>query len=340
MLNVDKNTVDFLVTSSMVGEVEKFLANNQEKISNITDKIIENKIQKIYFVGCGSSMAVGSSGKYIFDKYSEMNADTYTGWEFVDNTPKGANEKAAVILISHSGGTEEVVEALKKANELGALTIGIVNEKTGNPLGEGAKLVIDYNAHAMWECHLLAVYLLACNYIQKTQPNDEIEKILKDIPKLPKVLGHHIENFEDKALELAQKAKDWKGFYTIAAGPSLPLAYKEGVITNMEFMWGHGAVIQSGEFRHGPLEITEENIPFLFIVGTDPSRHITERALRFVEKYKGESIVFDYKDFNMGLHPDLAPMVMFVPLEWFSFYFALVRDHNPDDRRYYNVVKY
>ena len=103
--------------------------------------------------------------------------------------------------------------------------------------------------------------------------------------------------------------------------------------TEKEFLWSHGAVIQAGEFRHGPLEIVESGVPFLFLVPTDSSRVITQRALKFVEKWKGTAIVLDYADFAMGLHDDLAPFVMFVPLEWFCYYFSIVRDHNPDDRR-------
>ena len=77
----------------------------------------------------------------------------------------------------------------------------------------------------------------------------------------------------------------------------VPLAYKEGVITGMEFLWSHGAVIQAGEFRHGPLEIVESGVPFLFLVPTDSSRVITQRALKFVEKWKGTAIVLVYADF-------------------------------------------
>lgn len=340
MLQLDKSKVDFLVTSSMVGEVESFLESGKAKVQEIVKQLIARQIDTFYFVGCGSSMAVGDAAKYLLDKYSTLNAHVYTGWEFVDHTPLRVNEKSAVIVISHSGTTEEVVKALRIANERGAATISIVNEREGNPLGAEGQFVLDYNAHAMWECHLLAVYFLACFFIQETQPSAEVEKILADIPKLPAVLGYHIEHYEETARKLAEQTTAWKGFYTVAAGPLVPLAYKEGVITNMEFMWGHGAVIESGEFRHGPLEITEAGVPFVFLLGTDASRHITERALNFVRKYKGETIVFDYQELAQGLHPDLAPMVMFVPLEWFSYYFAVVHDHNPDDRRYYGVVAY
>ncbi|MGF7059660.1 SIS domain-containing protein [Brassicibacter mesophilus] len=340
MLDLDKSTVEFLVTSSMVEEVENVLTNCTRKVQNVVDTMIHNNIKKLFFVGCGSSKAVGDAGKYITEKYSTLCSSSYTGWEFVDNTPKAVDENSMVILTSQSGKTEEVVEALRKANSLGAVTVGICNKAEGNPLGEESKITVDYNAEAMWECQLVIVYSIIGRYIQKIEPSKEIDKLLEDIINLPKVLKYHVENFEDKAFEIAKKISEWKGFYTVAAGPLTSLAYKEGVITNMEFMWGHGAVIHSGEFRHGPLEIVEEKVPFVFLLGTDASRHITERALNFVKKYKGDYIVFDYKDFNMGLHEDLSPLVMFVPLEWFSYYFALVRDHNPDDRRYYGIVEY
>ncbi|GMX63005.1 fructoselysine 6-phosphate deglycase [Paenibacillus elgii] len=340
MLHLDKTKVDFLVTSSMIPEVETFIREGQPKIAGIGQKLAQQKIGRVYFVGCGSSKAVGGAAKYLIDKYSTLVSNVYTGWEFVDHTPRALDASTAVVVISHSGTTEEVVQSLRKANQAGAVTVSVVNKKEGNPLGDEAQFVIDYNAHAMWECHLLALYFLALQWIREVQPSEEVERILSDIPKLPGVLAGHIDSFEAKALKLAESVSSWKGFYTVAAGPLVSLAYKEGVITNMEFMWGHGAVIESGEFRHGPLEIVEPGVPFVFLVGTDASRHITERALRFVKKYKGEHIVFDYQELSGGLHPDLAPMVMFVPLEWFSYYFAVARDHNPDDRRYYGVVEY
>lgn len=340
MLQLDKTQVDFLVTSSMVGEVEKFIRDGQPKVQQIAKALADQGVRKLFFVGCGSSKAVGQAAKHLLDKYSTMAAHVYTGWEFVDHTPRSVDSTSGVIVVSHSGTTEEVVKALRVANERGAVSISVVNKKEGNPLGTEAQHVIDYNAHAMWECHLVALYLLALHLIREVEYIEEVDTILHDLEKLPGVLNYHIESFENKALEMAKKVAHWKGFYTIAAGPLHSLAYKEGVITNMEFMWGHGAVIESGEFRHGPLEIVEAGVPFVFLIGTDESRHITERALRFVQKYQGETVVFDYAELSKGLHPTLAPMVMFVPLEWFSYYFAIVRDHNPDDRRYYGVVEY
>lgn len=340
MLTINKETVDFLVTSTMIQEVQTFLQEKVPTIEKIANDLSRNGIQKFFFVGCGSSKAVGTAAKYLFDRYSNTRADVYTGWEFCDNPPHYLDASTAVVVISHSGTTEEIVRALRLANEKGATTVSIVNQLDNNPLGVEATCAIDYNAHAMWECHLLSVYYLALNFILNGGESQEARRILADIPRLPGVLGQLIQSYEAKALEMVRSVGSWKGFYTVAAGPLLSLAYKEGIITNMEFVWGHGSVIESGEFRHGPLEITEDGVPFLFLLGTDPSRHTTERALSFVKRYSKSLLVLDYQEISAGLHSDLAPMMMFVPLEWLSYYLALMNNHNPDDRRYYNIVNY
>lgn len=340
MMQVDKSRVEFLVTAAMVEETAAFLASRTKTIEALARDLTVRGLERLALVGCGSSRAAGQAGKYLADRYGRVPADAYTGWEFCDNPPAWLGPDTAVVLISHSGRTEEVVCALQTARQRGARTVAIVNSASGNPLADGADAVIDYRAHAMWECQLLAVYQLVLGCILQTGDSAPARQILSDLPRVPAVLGHWIASWEEPARELAERAGRWKGFYTVTAGPLLSLAYKEGVITNMEFTWGHGAVIESGEFRHGPLEITAAGVPFLFLLGTDPSRHTTQRALAFAQRYTEDLVVLDYATFAQGLHADLAPMVMFVPLEWLSYYLALARDHNPDDRRYYNVVPY
>ena len=109
----------------------------------------------------------------------------------------------------------------------------------------------------------------------------------------------------------------------------------------LEFTWTHGCMLNAAEFRHGPLEVVEKGVPYVFMLGTDESRHTTERTINFVKKLTDDYIVFDYADLKCDLHPMLAPMVLFVPLEYFYHYLALGKDHNPDDRRYYGgLMKY
>jgi fructoselysine 6-phosphate deglycase len=340
MLELDKSTVDFLVTENMVKEVEEVFKRDVPKVKIFVDKMISRGIERIYFVACGSPLCAGQTAKLLFDQYSIIQSEAYSGWEFLDNPPFNLNNRCAVIGISDSGKTEEVVKSIEMANSCGALTLAITKEAE-NPIASVGEYFIAYEGECIWEIHLSILYTLVLNMIQETQPNPEVDDILMDMKKLPDVLENLVVNYEEKGRILGEKASKWPMIYTVAAGLLRPLAYKEGIISLMEFTWTHGSAIESGEFRHGPLEIVEKGVPFIFLLGTDNSRHTTERAINFVKRYADDYIIIDHKEIGQGLHPALAPFTLFVPMEWFSYYLALYKDHNPDDRRYYGgIVEY
>ncbi|OPJ63104.1 fructoselysine 6-phosphate deglycase [Clostridium oryzae] len=341
MLNIDKSTVDFLVTDNMVKEVENLMANHFPKLDKVVAKMVERKVDRVYFVACGSPLCACQTAKMLFQKYSDIPCEAYSGFDFLDNTPAKLDERTVVVGVSHYGKTEEVVNSIARAKEAGAITVGITRDPSNTPLSSTAEYVIGYGAECIWEIHLLSTYYIACKYINAVKENSEVSKILDDMKKLPGVLAELVVSAEDKSKELGIKAGKWPFIYTVAAGPLCPLAYKEGVITMLEFTWTHGAMLNAAEFRHGPLEVVEKGVPYVFMLGTDESRHTTQRTINFVKKITDDYIVFDYADLNCDLHPMLAPMVLFVPLEYFYYYLSISKDHNPDDRRYYGgLVEY
>ncbi|EYD81799.1 putative fructoselysine 6-phosphate deglycase [Escherichia coli 1-176-05_S3_C2] len=54
MLDIDKSTVDFLVTENMVQEVEKVLSHDVPLVHIIVEEMVKREIDRIYFVACGS----------------------------------------------------------------------------------------------------------------------------------------------------------------------------------------------------------------------------------------------------------------------------------------------
>lgn len=341
MLNIDKSKVDFLVTDNMVSEVENLMDKHFPKIDSIVNQMVDRKIDRVYFVACGSPLCACQTAKMLFEKYSDIACEAYSGFDFLDHTPAKLDDRTLVVGVSHYGKTEEVSESIVRARKAGAITVGITRDPSKTPLSEVAEHVIGYGAECIWEIHLLSTYYIACKYINALKENAEVTKILEDMKKLPKVLGELVVSAEEKSKELGIKASKWPFIYTVAAGPLKPLAYKEGIITMLEFTWTHGSMLNAAEFRHGPLEVVEKGVPYVFMLGTDESRHTTERTINFVKQFTEDYIVFDYADLKYDLHPMLAPMVLFVPLEYFYYYLSISKDHNPDDRRYYGgLVKY
>ncbi len=340
MLIIDKSKVDFLVTAGMVQEVKDILARDLPKIKGMVDEIMPRGIQKVYFVACGSPLSAATTAKMLFDRYSSIPCEAYSGWDFVDTPPRKLDAHCLVIGISHYGKTEEVTRALEIARAEGACTVAVTN-KAENPITAAGDYVIDYHAESIWEAHLLVGYAFALEIIHRTEPNPELETVYAQLFHLPAALEKLINDYEETGRRLGEMASKWPLIYTVAGGILKPLGYKEGIVTLLEFTWTHGSVLNAAEFRHGPLEIVEPGVPFLFLLGTDETRHTTERALNFVRRYTSDVVTFDYAELGQGLHPLLAPFILFVPLEWFCYYLSIYKDHNPDDRRYYGgIVEY
>ncbi|EFS5610199.1 TPA: fructoselysine 6-phosphate deglycase [Escherichia coli] len=340
MLDIDKSTVDFLVTENMVQEVEKVLSHDVPLVHTIVEEMVKRDIDRIYFVACGSPLNAAQTAKHLADRFSDLQVYAISGWEFCDNTPYRLDDRCAVIGVSDYGKTEEVIKALELGRACGALTAAFT-KRADSPITSAAEFSIDYQADCIWEIHLLLCYSVVLEMITCLAPNAEIGKIKNDLKQLPNALGQLVRTWEEKGRQLGELASQWPMIYTVAAGPLRPLGYKEGIVTLMEFTWTHGCVIESGEFRHGPLEIVEPGVPFLFLLGNDESRHTTERAINFVKQRTDNVIVIDYAEISQGLHPWLAPFLMFVPMEWLCYYLSIYKDHNPDERRYYGgLVEY
>lgn len=337
MLDIDKKDVDFLVTENMVDEVKSVMARDFPVVDEIVAALRGRDIDRVYYVACGSPLCACQTAQQLFSLYSDIPCEAYSGWDFLDSTPAKLDSHSLVIGVSHYGKTEEVVSSVRLARERGAFTVAITRDAAGTPLSEAAERVIGYAAECIWEVHLLLSFRFAMDIIQQNGPVDDLAALQADIGKLPDVLAGLVASVEERSKELAMQSLSWPLIYTAASGPLLPLAYKEGIITMLEFTWTNGCCVNAAEFRHGPLEIVDENACFVVLLGTDPSRHTSERVVNFVRRYTKNLVVFDYKDYA-DLHPLLAPFVLFVPLEYYYYYLSIGKDHNPDERRYYGGI--
>lgn len=113
MLDIDKSTVDFLVTENMVQEVEKVLSHDVPLVHTIVEEMVKRDIDRIYFVACGSPLNAAQTAKHLADRFSDLQVYAISGWEFCDNTPYRLDDRCAVIGVSDYGKTEEVIKALE-----------------------------------------------------------------------------------------------------------------------------------------------------------------------------------------------------------------------------------
>ena len=163
-------------------------------IENVVDEIIEslNNGGKILFCGNGGSaadaqhIAAELSGRFYIDRkplyaealhvnssYITAVANDYSYDVIYSRMIEGCGKKGDVLVgISTSGNSKNVMEALKKANELGMVTIGMTGE-TGGKMKELCKYLLNApstDTPRIQESHILIGHII-CQLVEEKMFN-------------------------------------------------------------------------------------------------------------------------------------------------------------------------
>ena len=127
--------------------------------------------------------------------------------------------------------------------------------------------------------------------IVRDQNADVGHQIIDELGRLPGKIEELVTSTRQPARELASQFADAGGFYVLGSGPLFGLAYKLSLSVVIENLWIDAAPVDTGEFYHGPIEIippageSKLRMPILHLVGTDATRTVSERAIRFCTKH-------------------------------------------------------
>ncbi|MFZ5392540.1 MAG: glutamine--fructose-6-phosphate transaminase (isomerizing) [Patescibacteria group bacterium] len=91
------------------------------------------QINRIVFVGSGSSFFAALLAKELIEDYTAIMVNSYSGLQFRYKRFNLSNEKTAFFVISQSGSTDDTVAALREARLLGVNVFGITNT-VGSPV--------------------------------------------------------------------------------------------------------------------------------------------------------------------------------------------------------------
>ena len=310
-----------------------------ENMVEISSKLAE--IDKIYLVGCGSSLSTLYSAKSAIEMVSDFNIDVFTAYEFYYNK-KLDNENSAVIFTSQSGETADTLAALKRANELNILTITISNEKDSSMIKEAKYPIVTRcgREEAILGTKTYVTQLTALYYILFSVTDyEKKEELLEELKNIPDLIEKLIEDTEEENKKLAYELKDEEIFYAMGSGPNYGLAYKLAMTMFMEGALKHACPLYSEEFRHGLIERAEKDVPIIILDSGYPSDEITQKAIDFCDSIGARKIVFKMQDYA-NVNKLLSPLILVIPLEWFIFYLAHYNGEDPGSTRHIGKVRY
>ena len=216
---------------------------NQDQIKQLNEAVEAvktRKIENVYFVACGGSKAIFDPAQFIFDRETTLPSFVYNANEFIHRCPKGLGENSLVVTCSHSG------TPLWKATQH---PISYVWGPESNP-GD--------NNNGM-------LYRLVFSILNVLQPNEKYERAIKACDNLGKVYEANKAKFAESAKAFGKKYKNNKLIYTMSSGPCYGVAYSFAICLLQEMQWIHSEPIHSGEFFHGPFEVTDTDVPFIVL---------------------------------------------------------------------------
>jgi glucosamine--fructose-6-phosphate aminotransferase (isomerizing) len=312
-------------------------------------------ITRLCIVACGSAYYAGMVGKNLIEQYAGIPVDIDIASEY-RYRPIIPQKESAVLVVSQSGETADTLCSIKKAKELGLLTLGIVNAVGStiaretdsgiyNHAGPEVSVASTKAFISQIEVFILLTLFLARDRGMSREDGQAITKALEALPsQVEKILKQH-----EHIKSIAEQYVDCKDFLCIGRGVHVPIAY-EGALKLKETSYVHAEAFGAGEMKHGPIALIDKQFPTIAIVLKD---ELYEKNISNIEEIKarkgpiialateGDQHIKDLVDHVIYIpaceHEIIAPVLTTVPFHLFAYYLGTAKGINVDRPR--NLAK-
>lgn len=270
------------------------------QIEKIVDEIQKEGFDGIYIIGIGGTWASGMQVETYMRGRSTIPVYVENAAEFITTGNQRFTNKSVVIFSSVTGSTSEMVEAVKKAKEIGARVFGFIDVEEA-PLIGLCDYCISYPMNEQLKFYMVANRLM---YNQGEFPeydkyNEEMEN------NLPQALVEVEKKADEWAAEFAKKKYEYHKahpempHYFVGAGNQWGATYSYAMCYWEEQLWIRTKSITAPEFFHGMLEVIDAETPVTLFIGEDEQRPLAERVARFLPKVCKNYTIIDTKDYEL-----------------------------------------
>ena len=327
---------------------------NKLEISNL--ELDFSSINRITLVACGTAFLACNVAKYWFEKIARISIDLDVASEFRYREPPVEKNNLAIV-VSQSGETADTLAALRYCNKNEMKTLGIVNVDEST-ISREASLALQIHAGPeigvastkAFTCQLTTLYFLAIKAAKdKGNINSKQEaKLIKSILQLPSMIVDAL-SLEAEIKQTAQDLSKASNAIFLGRGAMYPLA-SEGALKLKEISYIHAEGYASGELKHGPIALVDENMPVVVLAPRDELFEKTVSNMHEVMARGGKVLLITdaegadeaqdgtWKTIIMPKIPnDLAPILYSIPVQLLAYHTAVYKGTDVDQPR--NLAK-
>ena len=329
----------------------------------ITEKAFR-EFQNVRIVACGTSWHAGLAGKFMIERLARLPVEVDYGSEFRYRDPI-IDSRTLTVCISQSGETADTLAAQREAKQKGSPSLAICNVKGSMITREAAGTILTHAGPEIGVASTkaftaqLAALLLLASYLgqvrEKLAP-DSARKLMLEFTRIPHKMETILQAEETGFYEgLARQYFRQSDFLYLGRGIHYPIAL-EGALKLKEISYIHAEGYPSGEMKHGPNALIDENLPVVVLATRDESdpasMTLYEKSVSNIKEVKardgivisvvtsGDHLAREASDHIIELPaaPDLlSPMLEIIPLQLLAYYIAVRRGCDVDQPR--NLAK-
>ena len=315
-----------------------------------------SNIRRVTIVACGTSFYAGLVAKYWFEQFARVPVDIDVASEFRYREPV-LEEGGLSLFISQSGETADTLAALRHCAEQGQ-TIAVVCNVPTSSMAREADLLLPTHAGPeigvastkAFTCQLAVLAALAAHMavkkglMSRAEEADVVEHLLEAPACLNAALDH-----DDDIAAMAHLIAPARDVLYLGRGPDYPLAL-EGALKLKEISYIHAEGYASGEMKHGPIALIDDEVPVVVIA---PSGPLFEKTVSNMEEVRARGgkvvLISDAEGLAQAgegcmatiemprVHPLIAPLVYAIPVQLLAYHVAVVKGTDVDQPR--NLAK-
>lgn len=322
-----------------------------------TDSLLQS-IEHIHIVACGTSYHAGAIAHYVFEHLG-ISCQAEVASEYLYRQ-KVIPPNTLLLMISQSGETADILAVHDLANTQNYLAqMAICNvahsrlaHAVDHALITRAGHEIGVAATKTFSSQLLMCYLLAARIAQVHPhiPADEKDDLFKQLQAFDD--NHH--TWISQTLDLSPDIDTWaKNFINkqhalfLGRNVMFPIA-EEGALKLKEISYIHAEAYPSGELKHGPLALIDENMPVVALALNHQTRQKTLSNLAEVSARGGQCFVIcdqtpDCPDTQTQylIVPRvprwIQPLIVSIPMQLLAYHVAVLKGTDVDQPR--NLAK-
>ena len=343
--SADKGEFDHYMLKEIMEQKDSILrAINQETddIMHIAQTIKNSR--GCFLSGCGTAGKVCMAAEYFFSIIADRHVNFAPASEF-PIFHHFLRPESLLIVVSQSGETADVLEAMEAAKSKGAKVLSIVNVE-GSTIARQSDFSLHIKAgpekavaSTKAATAQMALFLLITTAMKGHL--QEGRRILADVAsQINDMLNPR---FLDYIKEVAEKIQKHENLYIIGKAENYPMAL-EAAIKIQEVSYVHAEGFAAGELKHGPIALISQNTPCISMVANDEVKgdvinntiELKARGAHIIGISPEKHDVFDewIKVPDVGV---ASPLVNIIPVQLLAYYLGVLRGLDPDMPR--NLAK-